>query len=163
MRCLVLVWIVVAMIPLLNANYSSKRAHEATWSFIQERGGIKIKEARLKEGKLSLPVVFDISGLTRVTKTPDKNDPGTKVWKVLALSEEKGIVLKLIYMKGFSTGIVHDCTLADLGVGTYDVFYGTSLVPAQKLGKIKIEDPDAHLIESTENRSSSDIGVPQIK
>lgn len=112
------------------------------WDFVQKTGGIKISNPIKKDGKNVLPVEYDVSGLTAVTKKPTLLNSGLTVRKIELKRDGAQIIIRVVTQvaeKGTHAGPVHYAELDDLPPGKYHVFYETAGDAAKNLGEIEIK------------------------
>ncbi|MCM0084541.1 hypothetical protein L4X63_23485 [Geomonas sp. Red32] len=112
------------------------------WEFIQKTGGLRVLAPVKREGKLLLPVEYDVSGLTTITTKPIMMNSGQSVRKIDCKREGTAILIVVktqIAEKGVSAEPLHYADLDGAPPGTYKVFYGAPYVPADGLGVIEIK------------------------
>lgn len=111
------------------------------WDFVQRTGGIRISEPIQKEGKTLLPVEYDVSGLSAVTRKPTLMNSGLMVRKIEAKREQSRIIIHVVTQvveKGKHAGPVHYADLNDPPPGKYQVCYQTCADTEKVLGEIEI-------------------------
>ena len=117
----------------------------ADWTFIQETGGIRILPPREIGGKRVLPVVYDASGRTEVTRRPVRTNSVLVVDRIRVRRSGHvlvvGVLTSLRKDTGSTEGMgqLHYADLSGVPGGTYDVFYGRADDPAAQLGRVQIK------------------------
>ena len=112
------------------------------WDFVQKTGGIRISNPIKKDGKIVLPVEYDVSGLTAVTQKPTLMNSGMTVRKIELKRKGTQIIIRVVTQvaeKGTHAGPVHYADLDDLPPGKYQVYYGTAGDAGKNLGEIEIK------------------------
>ena len=111
------------------------------WQFVQQTGGIRIGDPMDTDGKIVLPVDYDVSGLTAVTRKPITLNSGLAVRKIKAQKKDNRLVLQVftqLMEKSSITGPHHLVDLTGIPIGTYDVYYESAEDEEKFLGHIKI-------------------------
>lgn len=67
---------------------------ERDWDFVQRTGGIRISEPIQREGKTFLPVEYDVSGLSTITRKPTLMNSGLTVRKIEAKRDQTEIIIR---------------------------------------------------------------------
>jgi len=112
------------------------------WQFVQQTGGIRIGVPIDRDGKKVLPVEYDVSGLTTVTRKPTTMNSGLAVRKIEAKKKDKQIVLRVftqLVEKSSITGSQHFADLSGIPAGSYEVFYEVAGDQEKLLGQIEIK------------------------
>ena len=113
-----------------------------TWNTIQQTGGIRIGEPLEKDGHLVLPVEYDASGVTGVTRHPNRINSALVVRKITASRKGNGrIVIKVVTQvaeKNSDTGRMHYADLENFPPGAYSIYYGDADDPDKLLGRIRV-------------------------
>jgi len=112
------------------------------WHFVQQTGGIRIGVPIDRDGKNVLPVEYDVSGLTTVTRKPTTMNSGLAVRKIEVKKKDKQIVLRLftqLVEKSSITGSQHFIDLSGITAGSYEVFYEIAGDQEKLLGQIEIK------------------------
>lgn len=120
---------------------SSLTKTKATWDFIQETGGIEIVSRETESDLSVLNLRYDVSGLTHVTRDPQKANSGIVVKEVKAWLDDHGIHIEVFTSvpgKDSKGGILHKVNLPDIEDGAYPVFYGPTNDPEKLIGVISI-------------------------
>jgi hypothetical protein len=112
------------------------------WQFVQNIGGIRIGTVHEVAGKKVLPVEYDVSGLTTITRKPITLNSGLTVRKVTATRRSGCLVIQVITQvvdaksEARSTHLVD---ISDIPFGTYQVFYEKADDPEKRLGQITLK------------------------
>lgn len=112
------------------------------WQFVQQTGGMRLGEPIEKGGKKMLPVEYDVSGLTTVTRKPTTMNSGLAVRKIKAKTQGNQLVLRIftqLVEKSSVTGAHHFVDLTGIPAGSYDVYYETAGDKEKLLGRIEIK------------------------
>ena len=112
------------------------------WEFVQRTGGIRIEDARVVEGKKVLPVEYDVSGLSTVTRKPTTMNSGLAVRKIIVSKRNGNLVIKVVTQVVENknvTGRIHFVDLSAIPPGKYEVFYDVTGDPEKRLGQIEIK------------------------
>ncbi len=112
------------------------------WEFIQKSGGIRVAQPVVRDGERLLPVTYDISGLSEVTRKPTSINSGLVVSKVEAVHVRDVIVIRVIRQvadKAKQAGPDHFAKITQIESGTYAVFYGNAGNEETYLGEVRIE------------------------
>ena len=138
--------IILTLITLANASHAGIMGwltlEGRDWQFIQQTGGIRIGVPIDRDGKKVLPVEYDVSGLTTVTRKPTTMNSGLAVRKIEAKKKDKQIVLRVftqLVEKSSITGSQHFVDLSGIPAGAYDVFYEVAGDKEKILGQIEIK------------------------
>lgn len=114
-----------------------------SWNTVQQTGGIRIGEPLEKDGRLVLPVEYDASGVTGVTRHPTRINSGLVVRKISTSRIGNGrIIIRVVTQvaeKNSDPGRMHYADLEDFPPGAYSVYYGDADDPAKLLGKIRVK------------------------
>jgi hypothetical protein len=117
----------------------------ADWNFIQATGGMTVLNLEVSEGKTVLPVLYDASGMSEVTRKPTRLNSGLVVHSIKVTHKGTNLVLviKTCLRKDLGStegaGRVHYADLSGIPKGTYQIFYGRANDPAAVLGQIQIK------------------------
>jgi len=112
------------------------------WQFIQRTGGIRIGAPIDREGTKVLPIEYDVSGLTTITRKPTALNSGLAVRKIEAVKKDKQIILRVftqLVEESSITGSGHYADLSDIPTGSYEVFYEVAGDKEKLLGQIEIK------------------------
>jgi hypothetical protein len=112
------------------------------WKSVQEAGGIRIGAPTEKDGRKVLPVEYDISGLTAVTRKPTVINSGLVVRKIELKRQGAQIILRVVSQlveEHPKTAKVHYADLSEIPAGTYEVYYEDARDPAKQLGRIEVK------------------------
>lgn len=114
-----------------------------SWNTIQQTGGIRIGEPLQKDDRLVLPVEYDASGVTGVTRHPNRINSGLVVRRISASRSGNGrIVVRVVTQmaeKNSDTGRMHYADLENFPPGAYSVYYGDADDPDKLLGQIRVK------------------------
>jgi hypothetical protein len=112
------------------------------WGFVQKTGGIRISNPIKKDGKTVLPVEYDVSGLTTVTRKPTLMNSGLTVRKICLKRDGAQIIVRVVTQvaeKGTHAGHVQYADLDDFPPGKFRVYYETTGDAEKNLGEIEIK------------------------
>ncbi|MBL9215722.1 MAG: hypothetical protein JNG83_09635 [Opitutaceae bacterium] len=113
-----------------------------SWEFVQATGGIKINEPVLVEGRLLLPVEYDATGTTAVTRAPTLANSGLTVRRIKVRRAAQGVltleVVTQVIEKNQVAGRFHYAEIAGLPSGAYEVYYGSAEDPERRLGSVRL-------------------------
>jgi hypothetical protein len=112
------------------------------WDFVQKTGEIRISKPIQREGKTVLPVYYDVSGFTTVTRKPTLVNSGLTVRKIEVKKDGARITIRVVTQvaeKGTLAGPVHYADLDDFSSGKYQVYYETAGDAENYLGEIEIK------------------------
>jgi hypothetical protein len=114
-----------------------------SWTTVQQTGGIRIGEPLEKDDRLVLPVEYDASGVTGVTRHPNQINSGLVVRKITASQSGNGrILIRVVTQvaeKNSDTGRMHYADLENIPPGAYTVYYGDANDPDKLLGRIRVK------------------------
>jgi len=114
-----------------------------SWNTVQQTGGIRIGEPLEKDDRLVLPVEYDASGVSGVTRHANRINSGLVVRKVSANRSGNGrIIIRVVTQvaeKNSDTGRMHYADLENFPPGAYSVYYGDADDPDKLLGKIRVK------------------------
>jgi hypothetical protein len=118
-------------------------AQECSWSFVQKTGGIRIGQPVERDGRLVLPVEYDITGTSAgVTQRPTLVNSGLVVRDIKADRTKNGrivlVVVSQVIEEGNRPAGLHYAGLEGISTGTYDVYYEDAGDPDKFLGKIQV-------------------------
>jgi hypothetical protein len=94
------------------------------WQFVQQTGGIRIGVPKEHEGRMVLPIEYDVTGTTAVTRKPTLGHSGLAVRRIEVRREGAYLVLQVITQlveEGSDTGRLHFADLTGLPAGAYEV------------------------------------------
>ena len=90
-----------------------------------------------------LPVEYDASGVTGVTRHPNRINSGLVVRRISASRSGNGrIVVRVVTQmaeKNSDTGRMHYADLENFPPGAYSVYYGDADDPDKLLGQIRVK------------------------
>ena len=143
-RFLLLLIAVVSSVVIARAGLAGWLTSSAcSWNFVQETGGIRISEPVEKDGRQLLPVEYDATGVSGVTRRPSRLNSGLAVRKVQSSRTGPGqIVIRVVTQVAehdSDPGPMHYAELEDLSAGAYKVYYEEAGDPAKFLGLIRVK------------------------
>lgn len=117
-------------------------AKDRSWNYVQQTGGIRIGQPTTQDGKVTLPVDYDPTGVTGVTVRPTVMNSGQAVRRIEAKRvTQNRIVLTVVTQvveEKSKLGRAHLADLSAIGSGAYDVFYEDAGATEKFLGRINI-------------------------
>lgn len=141
-----IVLIILTLIVLANPSHAGfvgwLTSEGRDWQFVQQTGGIRIGAPLERDGKKILPVEYDVSGLSAVTRKPTTLNSGLAVRRIEAKMKNKQIVLRVFTQlidKSGITGPLHFVDLSRIPAGSYEVFYEVAGDQEKLLGQIEIK------------------------
>ncbi len=112
------------------------------WQFVEDTGGMRIGVPVQKGGKKMLPIEYDASGQTTVTRKPVTMNSGLAVRKIETELKDGNIIIRVITQvveKTSNTGSKHFADLSGIPRGSYEVYYETAGDPKKHLGQIEVK------------------------
>lgn len=112
------------------------------WQFVQDTGGIWIAAVREIAGKKVLPVEYDVSGLTAITRKPTTMNSGLAVRKIATARKGGSIIIQVVTQvveDKRQAAATHLVDLSDIPPGSYEVFYEIAGDPEKSLGRIELK------------------------
>ena len=135
-------WIAILILCGVGLYYCAQwRYPFQHWEDIQASGGIQIGVLLQKDGRILLPVKYDITGREAVTCEPTRKDAALMIEDLKAKRVDKDIVLSIIGSQATLVTVRTDIHYADMrGIapGIYNVYYETAGDPQKLLGKVVI-------------------------
>lgn len=118
-------------------------AKDCSWSFVQKTGGIRIGQTVERDGRLVLPVEYDITGTSAgVTQRPSLVNSGLVVRHIKADRTKNGRIVLMIVGQVIEEGNrpagLHYASLEGISTGAYDVYYEDADDPDKFLGRIQV-------------------------
>lgn len=118
-------------------------AKDCSWGFVQQTGGIRIDQPVERDGRLVLPVEYDITGTSAgVTQRPTLVNSGLVVRHIRADRTKNGrivlVVVSQVIEEGTRPAGLHYAALEGISTGAYDVYYEDAGDPGKFLGKIQV-------------------------
>jgi hypothetical protein len=115
-------------------------AEERPWSFVTTVGGFQIGAPVQSNGKWSLPVRADVSGLQVITNEPTTINSALvcNAIKAQVHGSDIFLVLETGVAHGTGTSKCPDAKLGKLAKGSYNVWYGTSRANGVSLGVVRV-------------------------
>lgn len=115
-----------------------------SWDFIQQTGGMRIEQPVDRDGRLVLPVEYDVTGTRGVTHRPTLLNSGLAVRRIEAhlVGDRRRIVLRLwtqVVEHDSAAGPVYYAPLEGLTIGSYEVYYEDAGEAAKLIGKIEVK------------------------
>jgi hypothetical protein len=96
-----------------------------------------------REGKLVLPVEFDATGVSGVTRRPTRTNSSLAVRKIQSVrTATDQIVLRVVTQlaeQNSDAGRIHYAELEDFSPGAYNVYYEEAGDLAKFLGRIRVK------------------------
>lgn len=111
------------------------------WEFVESAGGLSVGPASQNNGKWSLAIQADVSGLEKITVKPTRINSALICERTTASVEGNAIHLTIhtgLIREGYST----HCPAADLGelaAGSYQLFYKSPNGELHPLGDITLD------------------------
>ena len=113
-----------------------------SWASVQATGGIRIGEPLEKDGRLVLPVEYDASGVTGITRRPEQINSALVVRKIKSTRSGSGrIVIQVVTQvaeNDSNPGRLNYADLDDFPPGAYAVYYGDADDADRFLGRIRV-------------------------
>ena len=115
-------------------------AAERPWSFVTAVGGLEVGTPVQSNGRWSLPIRSDVSGLQAITNKPTTINSALVCTAVKAQVKGSDIflVLETSVAHGTATSSCPDADLGRLASGSYNVWYGTSQAKGISLGTVRV-------------------------
>ncbi len=115
-------------------------AEQRPWSFVTAVGGIQVGTPVQTNGKWSLPIRADVSGLQAITNKPTTMNSALVCEAVKAQVKGNDIflIIETGVAHGTATSSCPDANLGQLANGSYNVWYGTSQAKGVSLGSVRV-------------------------
>jgi hypothetical protein len=143
MKTLLALMIALAVSTIASAGIFGLFTSETRdWQFVQQTGGMQIGAPIEKDGKKMLPIDYDVSGQTTITRKPTTANSGLAVRRIDAVGEDGKIVIRVITQVVEKTSVTASKHFADLSripLGSYEVYYETVGDSEKRLGRIEIK------------------------
>jgi hypothetical protein len=143
MKSLVMLFFALALSGTAEAGILGWLTSERrNWQFVQNTGGIRIGPVQEIAGKKVLPVEYDVSGLTTITRKPTTMNSGLTVKQVIATPKKGSLVIQIVTQVVDATSkanSMHFADLSDIPPGTYEVFYEKAGDTERRLGQIELK------------------------
>lgn len=113
------------------------------WDFVQQTGGIRIGQPVEQDGRLVLPVEYDVTGTgSGITRRPTLINSGLAVRRLkLDRANSRQLVIQVVTQvieQDSDPSPRHYAVLEDLTSGSYDVYYEDAGDEAKFLGQIQV-------------------------
>jgi len=138
----ILGWILAAFLCVVGLYFWHEwRYPMQSWEDIQKSGGMRIGFLVEKNGRLVIPVEYDITGREKVTIEPTRKDRELMIEDILVERQGQNIILKVrgtlaVLVNGRTD--LHYANLTGTPAGKYNVYYETA-DPEKLLGKVEIK------------------------
>jgi hypothetical protein len=115
-------------------------AAERPWSFVTAVGGLEVGTPVQSNGRWSLPIRADVSGLQAFTNTPTTMNSALvcKAVRAQVKGNEIFLILETSVAHGTATSSCPDANLGHLATGSYNVWYGTPHAKGASLGTVRV-------------------------
>jgi hypothetical protein len=111
------------------------------WVDVQSSGGIRIGYLEEKNGKLMLPIQYDITGHEKITVVPTRTNHELMIEDILVRRQNDNIILTIRGAPALlvaKRADVHYANLPELPTGTYNVYY-EDIAINKFLGKVEVK------------------------
>jgi hypothetical protein len=113
-----------------------------SWDSVQKTGGIRIGEPLEKDGRLVLPVEYDATGVTGITRRSLQINSALVLRKIESSQSGTGrIVIRVVTQiaeNDRASGRMHYADLDDFPPGAYSVYDGDANDADRFLGRIRV-------------------------
>lgn len=115
-------------------------AEERPWSFVTGAGGLEVGTPVQSNGRWSLPIRADVSGLKAFTNKPTTMNSALvcKAVKAQVKGNDIFLVLETSVAHGAATSSCPDADLGQLANGSYNVWYGKPQAKEISLGAVRV-------------------------
>jgi hypothetical protein len=127
-----------SLVLMLGCTFAT--AQERPWSFITAVGGLEIGTPVQSNGRWSLPIRADVSGLQPITNRPTTTNSAL-VCKAVKARVEGNEIFLILETSMAGEGPSSRCPDADLGklaIGSYTLWYGTPQAKNALLGTVRV-------------------------